>query len=113
MALMGTTTIVLAEGRRMMRLSHELTPEQFELREYQGLLRALFEGMHGREVEASGDSVLAAYPSAKEAALAAVAARQAVTAHEWPHGRRLEISVGLHSGHGDEGVDRPGGAAAV
>ncbi len=92
-------TIVVAEGRRVMRLSRELTPEVFRalLEEYQRLLREVFEGMGGREVEGNGDSALAVFPTAKQAALAAVAARRAVGAHEWPHGRRLAISVGLHS----------------
>lgn len=60
----------------MMRLSRELTPDLFEelLSEYQRLLRRLFEEMGGREVEVSGDSALAAFPTAKQAAHAAVAA---------------------------------------
>jgi class 3 adenylate cyclase len=92
-------TLLLTEGRRMMRLSRELTPDLFEalLSECQRLLRRLFEEMGGREVEVSGDSARAAFPSAKQAALAAVAARRAVAAHEWPHGLRSAISVGLHS----------------
>ena len=98
--LTGTVTIVVAEGRRVMGLFRELTPEVFGalLKEYQRLLREIFESMGGREVEGYGDSALAAFPTAKQAALAAVAAQRAVAAHEWPHGRRLAISVGLHSG---------------
>jgi class 3 adenylate cyclase len=48
----------------MMRLSGKLTPDLFEalLREYQRLLRRLFEEMGGREVAVSGDSALAAFP---------------------------------------------------
>ena len=88
--LAGTVTIVLAEGRRMMRLSRELTPDHFGalLSEYQRLLGGLFERMGGREVEVSGDSAMAAFPIAKQAALAAVAAQRAVAAHEWPEGRQ-------------------------
>ena len=80
----------------MMRLSRELTPDLFEalLSEYQRLLRRLFEEMGGREVEVSGDSARAAFPTAMQAALAAVAARRAVAAHEWPHGLRSSISIG-------------------
>jgi class 3 adenylate cyclase len=83
-----------------MRLSHELTPEQFGalLNEYQRLLRKLFEGMGGRGVELSGDSAVATFPTTKQAALAAAAAQRAVARHEWSHGLRLAISVGLHSG---------------
>src|SRR6266540_254057 len=44
-SLTGTVTIVLAEGRRMMRLSRELSPDHFGalLNEYQRLLTGLFE----------------------------------------------------------------------
>jgi class 3 adenylate cyclase len=44
------------------------------LSEYQRLLRRLFEEMVGREVEVSGDSALAAFPTSKQATHAAVAA---------------------------------------
>jgi hypothetical protein len=47
------------------------------LSECQRLLRRLFEEM-GREVEESGDSARAAFPSTMQAALAAVAAQRAV-----------------------------------
>jgi class 3 adenylate cyclase len=93
-------TIVVAEGRRMMRLARELPPAHFGalLNEYQRLLTAVFERMGGREVEVAGDSAAAAFPTAKQAALAAAAVQRAVTAHEWPQGPRPAISVALHSG---------------
>ena len=98
--LLGTATIVLAEGRRMMRLSRELSQEHFGalLSDYQRLLRDLFDEVGGREVEVSFDTAMAAFPTAKQAALAAVAARRAVAAHEWPKWPRPAISVALHSG---------------
>lgn len=96
----------------MMRLSSELPPDLFDalLSEYQRLLRRLFEEMGGRDVEVSGDSALAAFPAAKQAALAAVAAQSAVAAHEWPQGLRPAISVGLHSEQA--GIGSIGAAAA-
>jgi class 3 adenylate cyclase len=98
--LTGTVTIVLAEGRRMMRLAHDLSPEVFGalLREYQRLLADVLGSMGGRDVEVASDTATAAFPTAKQAALAAVAVQRAVQAHEWPHGSRVAISVGLHSG---------------
>jgi len=98
--LTGTVTVVVTEGRRMMRLARELAPDVFGaiLNEYQRLLRQVLESMGGREVDFSFDSAMAAFPTAKQAALAAVAAQRALAAHEWPHGRRLAMSVGLHSG---------------
>jgi class 3 adenylate cyclase len=95
-----TVTIVVAEGRRMMRLAGELAPEVFDalLEEYQRLLRQALESMGGHELDFDGDTAMAVFPTAKQAALAAVAAQRAVAAHEWPHGRELAMSVGLDSG---------------
>ena len=97
---MGTVTIVMAEGRRMMRLARELPREHFWelITEYQRLLSGLLGEMGGRQVEADGDSVAAGFATAREAALAAVAAQRAVASHEWPHGVSAAISVGVHSG---------------
>jgi class 3 adenylate cyclase len=98
--LTGTVTIVMTEGRRMMRLAEELEPEVFGalLTEYQRLLGQVLESMGGREVNFAWDSSMAAFPTARQAALAAVAAQRALKTHEWPHGRELTMSVGLHSG---------------
>jgi class 3 adenylate cyclase len=105
-------TIVVAEGRRMMRLAGELTPETFAalLEEYHRLLRRVLESMGGREVDFDSDTAMAAFLSPKQAALAAVAAQRAVAAHEWPHGRALAMSVGLDSGAGGGGWDAPAAA---
>jgi class 3 adenylate cyclase len=109
MTELPTRTIVMAEGRRMMRLSSELEPRVFEalLEEYQRLLEEVFERMGGSEVEVDGDTAMAAFPTAKQAALAAVAAQRAVEIHEWPPGSRLAMSVGLDSGEGGGGWAGP------
>jgi class 3 adenylate cyclase len=103
--LSGTVTVVMAEGRRMMRLVKELTPEAFGtlLEAYRALFQGVFERMGGREVEVASDTATAAFPTAKQAALAAIAAQRAVAAHEWSHGREVAISVGLHSGEAGVG----------
>ncbi len=103
--LSGTVTIVMVEGRRMMRLSRELAPEVFGalLKEYQWLIRSVLERMGGREVDAVQDTAMAAFPAAKQAALAAVSAQQAVAAHEWPQGPRPAVSIGIHSGEAGVG----------
>ena len=98
--LAGTVTVVMAEGRRVLRLARELAPEEFGalLAEFQGLLRRVFEEMGGKGIELAADTVLAAFASPKQAARAAVAAQKAVSEHDWPHDLRLMISVGLHCG---------------
>jgi class 3 adenylate cyclase len=66
--------------------------------------------MCGLEVEVSGDSAMAAFPTAKEAGLAAVTAQGSVATHEWPLGLTPAISVGLHSGQA--GIGSADSAAA-
>jgi class 3 adenylate cyclase len=103
--LTGTVTLVMCEGRRVMRLAKEMPPEHFGelLGTYHGLLRDLLEEMGGREVETVFDTAMAAFPTAKRAALAATAAQRAVDTYEWPHGVKLSMSVGLHSGEAGVG----------
>jgi class 3 adenylate cyclase len=97
--LTGTVTVVMVEGRRMLRLMHELTPEHFGalLTNYQRLLPEVLERNGGRELDVAADAVTAAFASPKEAVVAAAAAQRAVAEHEWPHALKPEISVGLHS----------------
>jgi class 3 adenylate cyclase len=98
--LAGTVTIVMAEGRHVIRLLRELSPPVFGalVNEYQRLLRDVMERMGGRQFEVFQDTAIAAFPTAKEAAFAAAAAQHAVATHQWPHKRDVAISVGVHSG---------------
>jgi len=59
--------------------------------------------MGGHEVTVSFDAVMAAFAKPKDAALAAIEAQRTVADHEWPHGPRLTISVGIHSGQAGVG----------
>jgi class 3 adenylate cyclase len=107
-------TLVVAEGRRMMRLAGELAPDVFDalLEEYRRLLRQVLEGMGGRDVDVAADTAVGAFDTAKQAALAAVAVQRAVAAQSWPHGSSLAVSIGLHSvaapvGSVDPALQRP------
>jgi class 3 adenylate cyclase len=92
-------TPVMTEGRRLMRLAAELTPEHFRvlLQQYQRLTRDVFEAMGGRDIEVSGDTATAIFDTAREAVLAAVAAQRAIALDHWPNRRTPEISIGVHS----------------
>lgn len=107
--LSGTVTVVMVEGRRVLRLLRELTPDVFGalMKDYRRLLQRVLEAAGGREVEVAQDAAVAAFPTAKQAALAAVAAQRAVAAHAWPHGRELEVSIGIHSGEAGVGWAGP------
>ncbi|MDQ6885407.1 MAG: AAA family ATPase [Candidatus Dormibacteraeota bacterium] len=58
---------------------------------------------HGTEVPSgrAGDSILAVFPVAAEAATGALALQQAFAAERWPAGVSLEIRVALHSGEAE------------
>ena len=90
----------MAEGRRVLRLIDELPPEVVGglIQDYRRVLEGVFERHGGHEIEVYADTAFASFPTAKEAAVAAVAAQRMVQQHRWPHGRDLEISVGVHSG---------------
>ena len=98
--LQGTVTIVMVEGRHMLRLHRELEPEIFGLllTEYRRLLQDVFEGADGVYIEGVDDTVVAGFSTAKQAIQGAVRAQRAVAAHQWPRGLRLAVSIGIHSG---------------
>jgi class 3 adenylate cyclase len=107
--LTGTVTVVMVEGRRMLRLMHELTPEQFGalLSHYQRLVPEVLERNGGREPDVSADTVTAVFASPREAVVAAAAAQRAVAEHEWPYELKPEVSVGVHSGEAGIGWAGP------
>ena len=88
-----------------MRLHGVLGDEDFGvlLGEYQRLLGGLFAELGGHDIDYDGDTVVAAFASARDAALAAVAAQRAVAAHAWPRALTAEVSVGLDSGEAGRG----------
>jgi class 3 adenylate cyclase len=104
-------TIVMTEGRRMMRLSDELGSKVLGmlLDEYQRLVREVLERGGGQVIEAAFDTVVAAFPASKQAALASADAQRAVAEHAWPHERKPAISVGLDAAQ--RGVDRDAATA--
>src|SRR5436190_8974319 len=109
--LTGTVTVVMAEGRKVLRLAQELPSEQFGilLSDLQRLLRDVFDERDGREVTVAGDSVAAAFASPREAVAAAIAAQRAVAGHAWQDELNIAVSIGLHSG--EAGVGWIGSAA--
>jgi predicted ATPase len=70
------------------------------LEEQQRLLRGIFNEHGGHEVDTQGDSFFVAFPLAREAVAAAVAAQRTITSHSWAHGAQVRIRMGLHTGEG-------------
>src|SRR5207237_6324946 len=56
-------------------------------------------------VDATGDSLLAVFSSARAAVAAAVAAQRALAAERWPAGAEVRVRVGLHTGEATLGRD--------
>src|SRR6266542_4732498 len=63
-----------------------------------GTVTDVMERMGGRQFEVFQDTAIAAFPTAKQAALAAAALQHLVATHEWPHKGDVAVSVGVHSG---------------
>jgi class 3 adenylate cyclase len=103
--LTGTVTVVMAEGRRFIRMARELPPDRVAplMEDFQRLFQRVFEEHDGREVTAAGDMVAAAFATPRQAVAAASGAQYAVSSHAWPEGLDVAISVGLHSGQAGVG----------
>jgi class 3 adenylate cyclase len=107
--LSGTVVLVLVEGRRVIRLAKTLEPDVFGalIREYQVVIAETLEKAGGGQIDVAGDSITAVFPTAAQAAGAALAAQRTMSSHEWPHGRELSASVGVHAGRAAVGWAGP------
>ena len=68
------------------------------LMECRRLVRTAVQERGGQEVDTEGDAVFAAFPSAREALLAAVSAQLHILRHPWPDGATVRVRMGLHTG---------------
>ncbi len=96
----GTVTFLFTDIEGSTTLLQRLGDRRYAdvLEEHRRLLRAAFEEGHGQEVDTQGDAFLVAFPRARDAVGAAVAAQQALTKHAWPDGASLRVRMGLHTG---------------
>lgn len=62
------------------------------------LLREAFVAAGGRIIDNSGDSFLACFQSAKDAARGAAECHRALAAHVWPADARVAVRIGLNTG---------------
>jgi len=97
--LTGTLTTVFTDIRGARSHTAALGSEAFDalLVEYHRLMQRVLHDAGGREFEFAFDSAMAAFPTARHAALAAVAAQEALAQHDWPVAKPLEMTVALHS----------------
>jgi class 3 adenylate cyclase len=103
----GTVTFLFSDIEGSTRLTRELGDDWGDvLAEHRRLMRQTFGAENGREVDTQGDAFFFAFPRARDAVAAAVAAQRAHTADEWPRGADVRVRIGIHTGEpsvGDEG----------
>jgi YVTN family beta-propeller protein len=76
------------------------------LAEHQRLLREAFQRHGGKEIDTQGDSFFVAFPRARDAVLAALAAQRSVAAQPWPDGAEVRVRMGIHTGGAAVAGDR-------
>lgn len=95
----GTVTFLFTDIEGSTRLLTELRERYGELlADHHRLLRAAFEAARGQEIGTQGDSFFVAFPRAKDAISAAVAAQRSLAAHAWPDGLDVRVRMGIHTG---------------
>jgi class 3 adenylate cyclase/DNA-binding CsgD family transcriptional regulator len=94
----GTVTFLFSDIEGSTSLLRELGPERYGalLERHNELVRAAIAGAGGVEIDRTGDSFFAAFPSAGAAAEAAIAAQRALGAETWPG--TVRVRMGLHTG---------------
>jgi len=103
----GTVTFLFTDIEGSTRLLRRLG-ERYAgvLEEHQRILRAAFKQEGGREIDTQGDAFFVAFSRAKDAASAALAAQNALVAHEWPDGELVRVRMGLHTAEPVVGEER-------
>jgi hypothetical protein len=81
------------------------------LAEHRTLLRTAFTAHAGREIGTEGDSFFVAFPSARNALLAAVEGQLALLSHVWPEGVQVMVRMGIHTGQASGNEDSYTGLA--
>ena len=103
----GTVTFLFTDIEGSTRLLRRLG-ERYAgvLEEHQRILRTVFEQAGGREIDTQGDAFFVAFRRAKDAVSAALAAQNALVAHEWPSGEQVRVRMGLHTAEPVVGKER-------
>jgi predicted ATPase/class 3 adenylate cyclase len=95
----GTVTFLFTDIEGSTRLLQQLGDRYSDvLATHHRLLRTAIEGAQGQVMDTQGDAVFAAFPRARDALLAAIAAQRAVLAYPWPSGTAPKVRIGLHTG---------------
>jgi predicted ATPase/class 3 adenylate cyclase len=95
----GTVTFLFTDIEGSTRLLQQLGDRYAEVvTEYRRLLRTAIEDSEGQEVDTQGDALFFAFPRARDAVAAAVAAQRAIATYAWAEGAAVRVRMGLHTG---------------
>jgi predicted ATPase/class 3 adenylate cyclase len=95
----GTVTFLFTDIEGSTNLLRQLGDRYADaLSDYRQLLRDAFRAWGGHEVDTQGDAFFVAFPRARDALAASIAAQRATGAHGWPLGAKLRVRMGLHTG---------------
>jgi predicted ATPase/class 3 adenylate cyclase len=95
----GTVTFLFTDIEGSTTLLKQLGDRYADvLATHHRLLRTAIQDARGQVVDTQGDAVFAAFPRARDALLAAIAAQRAVQGHPWLGGIAPKVRVGLHTG---------------
>jgi class 3 adenylate cyclase len=103
----GTVTFLFTDIEGSTRLLQELGDDYARIvADHRRLLREVFQGASGNEVDTQGDAFFYSFSRARDAVKGAVEGQRALAGHEWPGGAEVRVRMGLHTGEpivGDEG----------
>ena len=103
----GTVTFVFTDIEGSTALLKQLGEQYGQmLAEHRRIVRELFTGADGIEIDTQGDAFFFAFARARDAVAAAVEVQRAHGAKRWPEGSVVRVRIGLHTGEpalGEEG----------
>lgn len=95
----GTITLLFTDIESSTQLLQQLGDGYGELlASCRALLRGVFQGQQGHEVDTQGDAIFAVFARASDALSAAVTAQRALAAYSWPQAVDVRVRMGLHTG---------------
>jgi class 3 adenylate cyclase/tetratricopeptide (TPR) repeat protein len=103
----GTITFLFTDIEGSTRLLKQLSDRYADvLADHHRLLREAFAQHGGQVVDTQGDAFFVAFPRARDAVEAAVAAQRALATQRWPDAVELRVRIGIHTGEPIVGTDR-------
>ena len=102
----ATVALLFSDIEGSTRLVQRLGPDYGRvLLMHRESLRTVFAAHDGVERGTEGDSFFVTFPTASDAAAAALAAQHAIRAMAWPEGGQVRVRIGLHVGSVEEIAD--------